>query len=96
MFLEALLLAKYGKLNEALKENPTWSEILKMPMDEQESWNAAIDAELSILKKNATYEEISPDTLDFMPTMKPKFVFKIKRDHQGRIIKYKARLVACR
>jgi len=60
------------------------------------NWLKAIESELRSLRKRKTWQVIN---VSEMPPgakrIKVKWVFKIKRDQHGRIIKFKARLVAC-
>ena len=59
-------------------------------------WLQAIESELKSLRRRKTWRVIN--VADMSPgtkRIKVKWVFKIKRDQHGNIIKYKARLVAC-
>jgi hypothetical protein len=60
--------------------------------DEGEQWKAAMDEEIGTLGKMGTWkmEELPPDR----KAIGCKWVFAKKRDENGRVIKFKARLVA--
>jgi Reverse transcriptase (RNA-dependent DNA polymerase) len=56
------------------------------------AWRKAMEEEISSIQENATWRLV-----DLPENLKPiglKWVFKLKKDTQGRIIKHKARLVA--
>lgn len=77
--------------HEPLTDEPrTLKEVQSRP--DWEDWKAAMDIEINQLHSLGTY------TLEELPTdRKPvgcRWVFLIKRDPQGNILKYKARLVA--
>lgn len=68
----------------------TVNEALQRP--DADKWRAAMDAELSSLRKAGTYELVPlPTDRNAIPS---KWVFKTKRGADGLIKKYKARLVA--
>ena len=55
-------------------------------------WRRAMLEEMKAIEKNETWELINPP-----PGCRPigmKWVYKVKRDERGAIVKYKARLVA--
>ena len=61
-----------------------------------DKWRAAINAELASLRKCKTWvcirrSEMPPGALP----IRAKWVFKLKRDTSGRVVRFKARLVAC-
>lgn len=59
---------------------------------EDEAWKAAIDREIDSIEKNKTWH-----LTDLPPGHTPidlKWVFKLKKDQHGMVIKHKARLVA--
>jgi hypothetical protein len=60
--------------------------------DEEEQWKAVMDEEIGTLGKMGTWkmEELPPDR----KVIGCKWVFAKKRDENGRIIKFKACLVA--
>lgn len=73
-----------------LKEPKTFNEVLKR--NDKDKWMDAMKNELNSLAQNGTWELV-----DIPEGRKPigcKWVFKIKTDADGRITKYKARLVA--
>ena len=57
-------------------------------------WERAIKEELSMMDKMGTWEKTPVDLLLGRNVVDCRFVFAIKRDKKGKIIKYKARLVA--
>lgn len=74
-----------------LEEPQSIEEALTGP--EAKEWQAAIDEEIAAMEKNNTWK-----TVDQLPkdhkAVSSKIVFKKKLDSQGRVEKYKARLVA--
>lgn len=59
--------------------------------DDKDEWMRAIQEEINALKENDTWEVV-----DLPPGKQPiscKWIFKIKRDEEGEIQRYKARLV---
>jgi hypothetical protein len=56
------------------------------------AWRAAIQSEMDAVKKNCIWELADLPRGHSMITL--KWVFKLKRDEVGAIIKHKARLVA--
>lgn len=54
-------------------------------------WKAAIDSELSSLRKHGTWEVVRQ--LEGVKTLSTRFVFNRKRSETGEVIRYKARLV---
>ena len=76
---------------EESTENPTTiDEALKG--EEKEQWQKAIDVKMATLKKMETWE--LTDLLEGRKPIGCKWVFVKKRDENGKLIKYKARLVA--
>ncbi|CAO1618272.1 unnamed protein product [Parajaminaea phylloscopi] len=71
-------------------EPKTFDEAVQGP--HQAEWRKAIDKELDCLAKNNTWQEV-PLPSD-AHTITAKWVFKLKRDASGQIVKFKARLVA--
>ena len=57
-------------------------------------WERAIKEELSMMEKMGTWEKTPVDLPPGRNVVDCRFVFAIKRDEKGKIIKYKARLVA--
>ncbi|KAJ0466898.1 putative RNA-directed DNA polymerase [Helianthus annuus] len=58
----------------------------------EDHWKKAMDCEIASIEKNKTWKLVNPP-----PNVKPigvKWVYKVKKDAKGSIIKYKARLVA--
>src|ERR1044071_2010832 len=58
----------------------------------EKHWMKAMEEEISSIEKNNTWKLVEPP-----PKIKPiwvKWVFKVKKDAQGKISKYKARWVA--
>ena len=63
-----------------------------MNRDDKIKWKVAIDDELNSLAKNQTWELVK-----LPPNFRPitsKWIFKVKRDENNNISRYKARLVA--
>ena len=77
--------------NEKLEEEPkTIKEALER--SDSEKWKQAMNDEMESLKRNETWE-LKELPLNTKP-IGNKWVYKIKRDTKGEIVKYKARLVA--
>jgi hypothetical protein len=57
------------------------------------AWRAAMQSEMDAVEKNRTWE--LADLPRGHSTITLKWVFKLKRDEAGVIVKHKARLVAC-
>jgi len=62
-----------------------------MADENQTTWNAAIKEELEALVENNTWQAVSLSSAK--RTLTTKWVFSVKRDGEGRIVKLKARLV---
>jgi hypothetical protein len=78
-----LMMAEAGDEFQSLKEareSPDWPE-----------WEVAIRAELAMLREKETWELV--DLPEGAIPLKNKWVFVLKRDKEGTIIRYKARLV---
>ena len=81
--------------NEALnifteeKEPNTYEEAMK-----SECWKKAIDEELNSLKSNNTWSKPTEVPRNQRQIINSKFIFKIKRSPEGKVDRYKARLVA--
>ena len=77
-------------VSETLKEPLSYAEA--MQSEDAERWVEAIASELNSLDKNETWEEV-----DELPpgrrALGSKWVFRIKRNADGMITRYKARLV---
>ena len=72
----------------------TYNEAVTGP--DSAHWIPAIEAELAALRKRRTWRVTKvADLPPHARRIKTKWVFKIKRDALGRIIRYKARLTAC-
>ena len=72
----------------------TLAEALAGPQARQ--WHKAVQDELTSLRKNGTWKVIDRSELPRgAATIKTKWVFKIKRNTKGEIVRYKARLTAC-
>ena len=73
-------------------EPESWTEMQKLSEHEKLKWIKAADEEIKSLKELQTWQ------LTELPTGKQavgcKWVFKIKRDSEGKVHQYKARLVA--
>ena len=81
----------FSTREEELTENPITIEDA-LNGEEGDQWKKAIDEELATLKKMGTWE-----LADLPEGRKPigcKWVFVKKRDEKGKLIKYKAQLVA--
>ena len=64
--------------------------------DDAVHWKAAIKQELDSLRRNGTWVRVNRANMPASAVaIKTKWVFKIKRDTNGRIVRYKARLTAC-
>ena len=56
------------------------------------AWRKAMEIELESMEKNRTWELVDPPARHRPITL--KWVFKLKKDEKGAVIKHKARLVA--
>jgi hypothetical protein len=70
----------------------TWEPCSFADMEREEAWRAAMRDEIYSVERNKTWELIK------LPAghqaIGLKWVFKLKRDEAGKVIKHKARLVA--
>ena len=60
-------------------------------------WRLAIESELESLHKYDTWDEVDPETLEKHEVEKmvgSRWIFALKRNSKGKVIRYKARLVA--
>ncbi|GAA5875052.1 hypothetical protein JCM1840_001751 [Sporobolomyces johnsonii] len=88
-------------IEHALSTSPAWTGSLDQPSFQQamagpdaDKWLAACEAELGAFDATGTWE---PDLVDLPAGRKSiavKWVLLVKRDSEGQVIKYKARLVA--
>lgn len=79
-------------VSQGVKEPTTVDEALRC--DQGQHWRSAMKNEMDSLVRNETYELV-----DLPPRRKPiksKWVFKLKCNEEGNIMRYKARLVAKR
>ncbi|KAK4704691.1 hypothetical protein P7C70_g1518, partial [Phenoliferia sp. Uapishka_3] len=73
-------------------DEPTFSQAMRGP--DRDQWLAAVHKELAMLRAMGTWDP-SPVSLPAQRrALLSKWVLLIKRDDEGRVIKYKARLVA--
>jgi hypothetical protein len=80
----------HGKMARLTDDPTSLEEVKKRP--DWPSWKAAMDVELKALQELGTF---TPTTLPPGRKAIPcKWVFKVKRDAKGDLIKYRARLVA--
>lgn len=72
-----------------------WKQMLKHP--DADKYVAAAEAEIKMLTVDSdTWDEVSPTEIDFsQPILNSMWTFKVKRDTDGNVIKWKARLVVC-
>jgi transposase InsO family protein len=82
--------AAADKNKELDKEPASFNEAVQGP--NKEKWMGAMKEELNSIMKNNTYELVELPT--GRKAIGSKWVFKIKRDVNGNIVRYKARLVA--
>ena len=73
-------------------EPRTYQEALDSPQREQ--WMAAIAAEKEVFAASKTFTPIFSQLPDHIKLLGTKWVFKLKRDEEGRVARFKARLVA--
>lgn len=84
------VVAELAYLGEELSDEPTYQQALKRPDSAQ--WRRAMEFELGQLRRMGTWELVPvPDGKNIVGN---KWVLRIKRDSQGDLVKYKARLVA--
>lgn len=81
----------YAMIGTSLEDDPISLKDAKERSD-WPKWKEAMDIEMDQLTKRGTYKLVELP-LD-RKTIASKWVFRIKRDHNGKITKYKARLVA--
>ncbi|GAA5905630.1 hypothetical protein JCM5296_000533 [Sporobolomyces johnsonii] len=88
-------------LEQALATGPSWNGSLDEPSYRQamagpdvEKWTSAMDAELAAFEATGTWEESLVDLPAGRHAIAVKWVLLVKRDADGKVIKYKARLVA--
>ena len=87
----------YNDTKEVITEEELHLMEVEEPMNYQEAsknqnWNRAMEAELESIKRNGTW-----NLMELPPGQKViglKWIFKLKKDVNGGIIKHKARLVA--
>jgi len=73
-------------------DDPTFAEAMAGP--EREQWTAAMEKEFENLTLHGTWQEVDSSDARGQTAVDSKWVLKRKRDHAGRIVKYKARLCA--
>ncbi|GAA5979679.1 hypothetical protein JCM11641_004052 [Rhodosporidiobolus odoratus] len=90
-----------AELERALSTTPAWNGSLDEPSFKQamagpdvEKWIDAMMAELAAFEATGTWEEDLVELPQGRRAISVKWVLLIKRDADGRVIKYKARLVA--
>ncbi|GAA5936241.1 hypothetical protein JCM1841_004389 [Sporobolomyces salmonicolor] len=90
-----------GALERALATSPSWNGSLDEPSYRQamagpdvEKWTEAMEAELAAFEATGTWEEKLVELPTGRRAIAVKWVLLVKRDADGRVIKYKARLVA--
>src|SRR5271168_2346335 len=81
----------YAMIGASLEDDPTSLKEAKARSD-WPKWKEAMDAEIDQLTKRGTYKMV--DLPHDRKAIASKWVFRIKRDHNGKIVKHKARLVA--
>ncbi|GAA5980434.1 hypothetical protein JCM11641_003392 [Rhodosporidiobolus odoratus] len=90
-----------AELERAFATSPAWNGSLDEPSFKQamagpdvEKWIDAMMAELAAFEATGTWEEDLVDLPEGRRAILVKWVLLVKRDADGRVIKYKARLVA--
>ncbi|GAA5982200.1 hypothetical protein JCM11641_006222 [Rhodosporidiobolus odoratus] len=90
-----------AELERAFSTSPAWNGSLDEPSFKQamagpdvEKWIDAMMAELAAFEATGTWEEDLVDLPEGRQATSVKWVLLVKRDADGRVIKYKARLVA--
>ena len=81
----------YGIHNVDITDPKTFAAAMKTP--EAEKWQEAINEELKTLRADKTWVAV-PKPAN-VRALHSKWVFKTKTDAQGKVERYKARLVAC-
>ena len=74
-------------LQVTMQEPLTFSEAIK-----ERSWVEAMDVEIASIEKNNTWSLVELPA--GQKAIGLKWVYKLKRDSKGEVVKYKARLVA--
>ena len=93
-----LTLESFWNLSATVKSDPripkSYYEAFKS--DQWPKWKEAIDSELGSLAKHQTWEavDVSSDSEKFENAVGSKWVFDLKTNKKGEILRYKARLVA--
>lgn len=73
-----------------MEERSTYEEAIQSSLSKQ--WRKAMDIELKSLTENNTWDVIDkPENCDVIDS---KWVYRIKRENQGKVSNFKARLVA--
>ena len=77
-------------------EPKSYKSSQERPEFEAKKWQEAVDAEMKAHRRNGTWKKVDklPDHVEERDVISCKWVFKVKRNARGKIIKYKARLVA--
>ncbi|KAK4700421.1 hypothetical protein P7C70_g5826, partial [Phenoliferia sp. Uapishka_3] len=73
-------------------DEPTFSQAMRGP--DRDAWLGAVNKELAMLRAMGTWDSVPVDLPRDRKALLSKWVLLIKRDDEGRVIKYKARLVA--
>lgn len=76
----------------SLEEAPNTLEEARGRQDWKE-WEKAINSELDTHKQMGTWDKKLVDLLEGKGVVDCRLVFAIKQDHEGKVVKYKARLV---
>jgi transposase InsO family protein len=80
----------YTNISSASEQEPqSYKEAMLSP--NRDKWSKAIDDEMASQRSNKSWVLV-PRTPD-MHVIKNRWVFKLKRDHTGRVVRFKARLV---
>jgi hypothetical protein len=77
---------------EVLHDPISYKEAMNSPQAER--WKVAINEENAALKKMRTFEEVDRPTNSSANILGSRYVFKVKHDSAGNVLRYKARLVA--
>ncbi len=80
-----------SKISITTDDEPTPSEALSSTTSEREAWVNAIDEELDSIERNGTWEASSLVKSTPLPT---HVVLNLKRDSEGNVERFKARIVA--
>ena len=85
-------LAFHGRLQALSDDEPSFSSVANLPIEEQHKWFDAIDAEFAALHDKGCLKLVPRNAAVGKEIVPSKWVLKRKRRPDGSLLKYKARL----